>query len=61
MDQMIEQRNLSLAPAFVKQKSSVGTIIILVIIVAIIVIGAFYTWGQRVAEERGLPPTELPE
>ena len=44
-----------------KEKSSAGTLITLLIIVVIIVIGAFYTWGQRVAEDRELPPTELPE
>lgn len=56
-----ELANTVAAPAPLKEKSSVGTLITLLIIVAIIVIGAFYTWGQRVAEDRELPPTELPE
>ena len=56
-----EPANLGATPATLKEKSSTGTLITLLIIVAIIVIGAFYTWGQRVAEDRELPPTELPE
>ncbi|MBP9816896.1 MAG: hypothetical protein KBD05_02610 [Candidatus Pacebacteria bacterium] len=56
-----EPSNLTPAPVTPKAKSSVGTLITLLIIVAIIVIGAFYTWGERVAEDRQVPPTELPE
>lgn len=55
-----EPQNLSTAPSVTptKEKSSFGALITLVIIVAIIVIGAFYAWGERVAEERGTPPLE---
>ncbi len=56
-----ELSNPVATPATSKEKSSMGTLITLLIIVVIIVIGAFYTWGQRVAEDRELPPTELPE
>lgn len=56
-----EPANLGATPAPLKEKSSTGTLITLLIIVAIIVIGAFYTWGERVAQDRELPPTELPE
>jgi hypothetical protein len=36
-----------------------GVIISIVIIVLMIVIGAFYAWGKRIAEEKALltPPT----
>ncbi len=56
-----EPSNLTPVPVTPKEKSSAGTLITLLIIVAIIVIGAFYTWGERVAEDREVPPTELPE
>lgn len=45
-------------PAAPKEKSSVGTLIVLLVIVAMIVVGAFYVWGQRVAEDRGTPPVD---
>ncbi len=36
-----------------------GVVISIVIIVLMIIIGAFYSWGQRIAEENALltPPT----
>lgn len=35
-------------------QQSWGTIISIVIIVLMITIGAFYSWGKRIAEERAL-------
>jgi hypothetical protein len=34
-----------------KQAQSWGTVISIVVIVLMIVIGAFYSWGQRIAEQ----------
>ena len=39
-------------PQAPKQSSSLGAIITILVIVAILVIGALYTWGQRVSEEQ---------
>ncbi|MDO8624242.1 MAG: hypothetical protein Q7R54_02700 [bacterium] len=36
------------------KQQSWGTIVSLVIIIAMIVVGAFYAWGKRIAEERAL-------
>lgn len=59
MDPVTEPTNLSSAPAVSpKEKSSVGALVTLIIVVAVIVIGAFYVWGERVAEDRGTPPVE---
>jgi hypothetical protein len=38
-----------------EKQNSWGALIAIVVIMAIIVVGAFYAWGKRVAEERGLP------
>ena len=47
----------AIKPPTPKQQSW-GTVISIVIIVLMIVIGAFYAWGKRIAEERALtaPP-----
>jgi hypothetical protein len=42
-----------LAPRTPTQQSW-GTILALVIIVAMIVVGAFYAWGKRIAEQRAI-------
>ena len=31
-----------------------GTVISIIIIVLMIIIGAFYAWGQRIAQDRGI-------
>ncbi len=36
------------------EQQSWGTIFALIIIVAMIVVGALYAWGKRIAEERAL-------
>lgn len=36
------------------RNASWGTIIVLIVIVGMIITGAFYAWGKRVAEERAL-------
>lgn len=36
------------------RNASWGTIIVIVVIMAMVVTGAFYAWGKRVAEERAL-------
>ena len=36
------------------KQQSWGALISIIIIVLMIVIGAFYTWGKRIAEERAL-------
>jgi ABC-type transporter Mla subunit MlaD len=33
-------------------QQSLGTIVALVVIIGMIVVGAFYAWGKRIAEER---------
>ncbi|MBY0110876.1 hypothetical protein K2Y00_02645 [Patescibacteria group bacterium] len=59
MADFIESQNLSRAPAVtVRPPSSTGALITLVIVVAVIVIGALYVWGERVAEVRSIVPTE---
>ena len=47
--------NPLLPPGTPSQKAqSWGTVISIVIIVLMIIVGAFYSWGKRVAEERAL-------
>jgi len=54
-----EPNTLATAPAVSsKEKSSFGSLITLGIIVAVIVIGAFYVWGERVAQEETVPSAE---
>jgi hypothetical protein len=36
------------------QQQSWGTVISIVIILLMVVVGAFYTWGKKIAEERAL-------
>ena len=36
------------------RNASWATIIVLIVIMGMIITGAFYAWGQRVAEERAL-------
>lgn len=36
-----------------------GVVISIVIIVLMIIIGAFYAWGERIAENRGFPETSV--
>lgn len=36
------------------QQQSWGTLISIVVIVLMIIIGAFYAWGKRIAEENAL-------
>jgi hypothetical protein len=38
------------------RQQSWGTIVSLVIIVAMIIVGALYAWGKRIADERALVP-----
>ncbi len=40
------------------EQQSWGTAIAIVIIVAMVVVGAFYAWGKRVAEERAYPAAQ---
>lgn len=37
-----------------QKQQSWGVVISIVVIVGMIVIGAFYAWGERIAEERSL-------
>ena len=39
------------------QQQSVGTIVSIVIIVLMIIIGAFYAWGQRISQNQQLIET----
>lgn len=45
------------APLLPKQKSSYGALIAIIVILAMVVIGALYTWGARISEE----PQPLPQ
>lgn len=45
----------AIKPPTPKQQSW-GAIIAMLIIILMIVVGAFYAWGKRVAKERGLLP-----
>ena len=38
------------------EQQSWGTMIALVIIIVMVVVGAFYAWGKKIAEERSLIP-----
>ncbi len=42
-----------------QKQQSWGVVISIILIVLMIVIGAFYSWGKRIAEEKALttPPT----
>lgn len=44
-------------PMPTRKQQSWGTIISIVIIVLMIIIGAFYAWGQRISENRVPAPT----
>ncbi len=35
-----------------ENKGSVGSVIAILLIVSLLVIGAFYVWGQRISEQR---------
>jgi hypothetical protein len=58
-----EIREETVDEKFVEEQESVhrdaswGAIISLVVILVMIVVGAFYAWGQRVAQEHNLPAT----
>ena len=39
-------------PAEASHAGSVGSVIAILLIVLLLVIGAFYVWGQRLAEQR---------
>ena len=59
MADSMESQNLSRALMITcRPPSSTGTLITLVIVVGVIVIGALYVWGERVAENRTMLPTE---
>ncbi len=49
---MENQPNIPPPPSATQQ--SWGVVISIVIIVMMIVIGAFYSWGKRIAEEKAL-------
>ncbi len=38
----------------INKNASWGAIISIIIILAMVVVGAFYAWGQRIAEERAM-------
>jgi len=46
-------------PEVPKRDASYGALISIVLILAIIVVGAFYVWGQRI--EQNSQPTVLPD
>jgi hypothetical protein len=44
------------------RQQSWGVVVSIVVIVGMIIMGAFYAWGERIAEERALTmPTETGE
>ena len=40
------------APEKDPERGSVGSVLSIILIVALLVVGAFYVWGQRIAEQR---------
>ncbi|KND51493.1 MAG: hypothetical protein AB202_02885 [Parcubacteria bacterium C7867-007] len=48
------------APEMKKKNQSWGTLIVIFLILAVVVIGAFYAWGERVAQQPVPVDTELP-
>jgi hypothetical protein len=52
MDTPTSPEQTPAVPNSVHRNASWGAIIAIVIILAMIVIGAFYAWGQRIDEER---------
>ena len=44
--------------ASVPKKRSFGGILAIVLILVLIIIGAFYAWGERIAEQDNLSPEE---
>lgn len=53
---LLEQHEAHVArvQAAASRNASWGTIVVLIVILAMIITGAFYTWGKRVAEEKAL-------
>jgi uncharacterized protein HemX len=50
-----ESQQVTAAPANdIHRNASGGALVAIVVILTMIVVGAFYAWGKRVAEERGL-------
>jgi len=39
-----------------RKRASYGALISIVLILLIVIVGAFYAWGQRIASERVLTP-----
>lgn len=41
-----------------RQRSSVGGVLGIILVIGIVIVGAFYLWGERIAQNA--PPTEAP-
>jgi len=54
----IPKNDTPLPPTRTPSQQSWSTIVSLVIIIAMIIVGAFYAWGKRISEERALIPTQ---
>ncbi|MFZ1987713.1 MAG: hypothetical protein WAV21_01625 [Minisyncoccia bacterium] len=48
----MEETKKSGAAPFEQKNASYGALISIVLILAIIVVGAFYTWGERIAKTK---------
>jgi len=54
---MEQEHTTSPAPEEHPSGSSVGSVIAILLIVFLLVVGAFYVWGQRISEQRALGNT----
>jgi hypothetical protein len=55
----LEPHKIETTAARSAEQNSWGALIAIVVIMAIVVVGAFYAWGKRVAQEHGLPATVI--
>lgn len=54
----MDMQNTSPVPELQKKNASYGALISIIIILAIVTVGAFYSWGKRLEQNQ---PVTLPE
>ena len=60
MNEQIPSENVTVNPVMPSRKAqSWGAVISIVVIVLMVVGGAFYAWGKRVAETNNIPPSAV--